>query len=349
MSRLAPILAPLLGLVVAGCTSDVPGYLMRAGYEEARILWRRQPIEKLLDGDLDPEMRRKLELTLDVRRFAKDALGLDVGGSYKSISEVDADQIVHVVSAAPRNRLEAYTWWFPIVGRVPYRGYFAIEDARNLVDDLERRGYDTYLRPSVAFSTLGWFDDPLLTNLLRHDDVRLTEIILHELLHNTIYISGQAAFNESLASFVGHRGAIEFFAQRGDRAYADQANDRWSDTVQFSSFLAEVMARLDAAYDGGVSEEQRQQLFDQIRTGFSQRKWLSGHYENFATAPLNNAILVQKRVYAGRLDLFEQCFERYRGDLRRTIHWLAAQADSGGDAYSAVAAGLAMPTSAARQ
>ena len=114
----------LLALVgVSGCS---PAYVLRAGYEEAKILWRRQPIEEILArNDLDESVRDKLGLVLRARKFAEEDLGLRVGGSYGTFASVDADQIVHVVTAAQRFRLEPHTWWFPIVGRVPYKGFFS--------------------------------------------------------------------------------------------------------------------------------------------------------------------------------------------------------------------------------
>jgi predicted aminopeptidase len=122
--------ATALALLVstAGCS---PGYVLRAGYEEAKLLWRRQPITELLQQDtLDATTRRKFELVLRVREFAHNDLGLNVNGRYSTYATVDAAQLVHVVTAAERFRLEPYTWWFPIVGSVPYKGYFSEDEAR---------------------------------------------------------------------------------------------------------------------------------------------------------------------------------------------------------------------------
>ena len=342
MRRRRLLLGSLLSaLAVSSCAADYPRYLLRATVEESRILWRRQPIEELLAGPLDDDTRAKLELTLAVRAFAADELGLAVGGSYTSLARVDARQEVHVVSAAPRNSLEPFTWWFPIVGDVPYRGYFERDAADALARDLESRGFDTYVRPSVAFSTLGWFDDPLLSNLLRLDAVRLVDVVLHELSHNTIYLAGQAAFNETFANFVGQRGAIAYFAARGDAAAAAEASARWRDTLAFSAFLGAELRQLEEAYARGIDETAREILFAGMRRRFAARTWQSGQYKDFATAPINNAILAQRRVYAGDLGLFERCLERHGGDLTRTIHFVTATARRADDAFAAVGAALA--------
>jgi predicted aminopeptidase len=322
----------LLGLL-AGCA---PVYVLRAAYEEARILWRRRPIAQVLAGHVDAETREKLELTLQVRRFARDALGLEVGGSYATLSYVDADQIVYVVTAAPRDRIEPYTWWFPIVGRVPYRGYFDQADAAALAAQLEREGYDTMVQPSVAFSTLGWFDDPLLSTLLRYPPVALAEIIIHELLHNTIYLPGHAAFNESFATFVGNRGARAFFASRGDGGDVERADRAWADALQFSRFLAAVIERLDRAYAAGVTEAERRHLFDVVQADFREQSWNTQGYASFGSGVLNNAVLVHYRLYAEKLALFERAKALNAGNLAAAIEWIRSRVRGAPDPFRAL-------------
>jgi predicted aminopeptidase len=187
-------------------------YLMRAAYEEARILWRREPIVHVLEReDLDPETHEKLLLVLAARAFAKDELGFEVGNSYTTLARVDGHAVAYVVTAAYRDRLEPYTWRYPIVGRVPYRGFFNPGNAEAYATELEARGLDTAVWPSTAFSTLGWFDDPLLSNMLESDSVELVTMVFHELTHAQVYVPSAAQFNESLANFAGHRAAIAFF------------------------------------------------------------------------------------------------------------------------------------------
>ena len=125
-----------------------------------------------------------------MRDYARDVLKLNVGGSYSSYSYVDRPDLTYVVLAAPKTELKPYTWWFLIVGRVPYKGYFSKADAEAEIERLKADGYDTNLRTSAAFSTLGWFDDPLLSHLLKYDKVALAEVVFHELFHNTLYLKG---------------------------------------------------------------------------------------------------------------------------------------------------------------
>ena len=326
----------LIAFCLSGCS---PTYVLRAGYEEAKILWRRQPIERVLaQPDLDGSTRSKLELALAVRAFAADTLHLRAGKSYATYARVDDDQVVHVVSAAYRFKLQPYTWWFPIVGRVPYKGYFAKADADAEGAALEQDGYDTSVRPSVAFSTLGWFADPLLSTVLRYDRTTLATIIIHELLHNTTYLAGHADFDESFADFVGHRGAILFFATRGDESARERAATAWSDAMLFSDFLDGFTARLTQAYTAGVSLDERQQLFEAGQDEFRGLPLQAGRYRDFGTEHLNNAVILQYRMYTEQLRLFDDVFHQQGDDLPRTISVvLDALRGSKDDPFAAVA------------
>ena len=334
----------LLTCLLYGCS---PGYVLRAGYEEAKILWRRQPIEALLQrGDLDVATREKLELVLAVRAFAQETLHLRVGASYGTVAHVDANQVVHVVSAAYQLQLRLYTWWFPIVGRVPYKGYFSESAAKAEAASLERDGYDTYVRPSVAFSTLGWFADPLLSNLLRYDRATLANVVIHELLHNTSYIGGHADFDESFANFVGNRGAMLFFAGRDDTAAQQQATTDWGDALVFSDFLVRFTSRLRQAYENGATLDDRQRLFRAAQEEFRTLPLQTATYKEFATRPLNNAVILHDLMYTDRLQLFEDLFRQQDGDLARTIQTvLDAVRERAGDPFAAVEA-VRQPTAA---
>lgn len=331
----------LLALLAAGLPGCSPAYVLRAGYEEARILWRRQPIENVLaGGSVDADERAKLELVLAARDFAARQLGLRAGGSYASLSRNDDAAVVYVVSAAERFRLRPYTWWFPIVGRVPYKGFFDPDRARREAGRLDAAGYDTWVRPAGGFSTLGWFDDPLLTSQLRLGREDLVNLVLHELLHTTSYTPGQAAFAESFASFAGYHGALAFFAARGEADAAARVADEWHDAVAFSRFLGGALERLEAAYAAGVTGEERAQLFAALQRDWAATAQRTDRYRGFAERTLNNAILLQLRVYHERLDLFDAILAAHDGDLAATLRAVIAATEGAADAFAA-AAGLA--------
>src|SRR5215475_9375418 len=243
--------------ILSGCS---PSYFLRAAYEEGKILWRREPIvDYIAKADVNLDTQEKLKLVLAVREYARDMLKLNVGGSYSSYSYVDRPDLTYILTAAPRTELRPYTWWFLIVGRVPYKGYFSKEDAAAAAKALEDDGYDTNIRTSAAFSTLGWFDDPLLAHLLRYDKVTLAEVVFHELFHNTLYVKGAGAFNESAANFVGGRAAIDFFRDRfgAGSAEHERAIRAWEEELQFSEFIEKLGAALNELYARAIPEEEK--------------------------------------------------------------------------------------------
>jgi predicted aminopeptidase len=224
-------------------------YLTRGAWEEAKILSRRRDISAMLtDSKVDQPTRAKLEVVEAARKFAHDSLGLAAGQSFTTYSYVDSDTLVLVLSAAYRDRLAPYTWWFPIVGRVPYKGYFDFAKAREAAKAMDAEGYDVYLRPSDAFSTLGFLPDPLLNTALRADSLDLANTVIHELTHNTFYAAGQVPFNESFASFVGARGAAAFFRARGDSLAALKVEARWADDKLLGAFWSSLSHTLDSAF-----------------------------------------------------------------------------------------------------
>jgi predicted aminopeptidase len=333
------------------CSACSPAYVVRAGCEEAKILWRRQPIQTMLQrADLDSDTRAKLELTLAVRAFAAAALHLKVDGSFTSFARVDANQVVYVVSAAYRTRLEPYTWWFPIVGRVPYKGFFSKTSADKEAACLERAGYDTSTRPSAAFSTLGWFADPLLSNLLRYDRVTLANIIIHELLHNTIYVGGHADFDESFANFVGTRGAMLFFATRHESPALQQATASWDDALIFSDFIGRFTTHLRALYASGIDPSERERVFSEAQEDFRHLPFHTALYADFATQRLNNAVILQYLMYADRLSEFDDLLQRQHNDLAQTIQTvIKAVHQDRGDPFAAVERLVRAPAEQARR
>src|SRR3954454_24056281 len=241
----ALLLAVLLYLLLA----PTGRYLVRAAWEEARILARRRPItEMVADSTTSATVRQKLLVVLAARAFASDSVALNARQSFTTFSRLEHDTLVLVLSAAYRDRLEADSWWFPIVGRVPYKGFFDFGAAKSAARKLDSDGFDVYLRPSPAFSTLGWFNDPLVSTSLNADSLDLANTVIHELTHNTFYASGQAVFNESFANFVGARESARFFRSRGSLAAADEADARWSDEKVMSHFWARLYASVDSAF-----------------------------------------------------------------------------------------------------
>ena len=336
-------------LAAAGCS---PEYVIRAGLAEAGILSRRQPIPAVIeDPRTDAETRHKLELVLQARAFAAKELDLNTGESFTTYSWVKSDTLLMVVTAAHKDRFQAYTWWFPIVGNVPYKGYFDFDEAYDEAEKLQAEGYDTNVRPSGAFSTLGWFNDPVLNTVLRYSDVSLANTVIHELLHNTLYLASHVSFNESFANFVGDRGAIRFFCTRDgeDSRTCRTARDSWADNLLYGRFLNSLALSLDTLYDrtdlsSADKVRLREQVFAEARARFTSEirpALRTTALRGFATEPLNNATLIATRLYYDRLDLFEAAFHRNGQDLKRTIRWIdEVVTETGGDPFAALSSAL---------
>ena len=334
-------------VIVSAATACSPIYVIRAGIAEAKILAGRRPIpEVILDPETDDTTRGKLTLAMEAREYARDSLGLDVGDSYTSFTQLDKDTLALVLSAAHKDRLEPLTWWFPIVGRFPYRGFFNWEVAEREQRKLSERGFDTYLRPTAAFSTLGWFADPLLSTVLRDDEVDVVETILHELSHNHLFVSGQVRFNESFATFVGRAGAADFFCNRQgggpDTVKCARARARWRDVQRFSRFMDPLVSALEGVYnDSTLSYEeklsQRETVYGQHRERFHaevEPELEAFGFGGFVDRPLNNSTLLGQMLYYHRLPDFQLLLERQGGDLRAAVAALKKGTADGGDPFA---------------
>ena len=334
-------LAVVGALLLAG--TPVGRYLARAAWEEGRILARRRPIARLVrEGGVDAATRGKLALVLDARRFAAESLGLDAGRSFTRFTDLGRDTLVVVVSAARRDTLAAHRWWFPVVGWVPYKGFFHVADARREAAALRRRGLDTALRTASAFSTLGWFEDPLMSTTLAADSVDLANTVIHELTHNTFYAPGEATFNESFASFVGAHGAIRFFGGRGDTASVRRAATGWADQQRLGAFWAAFAAAVDSAYaahpgQGAADSLARVRARDTVearaRATLAREvapRLLDVDPRRAAAwtrrVELNNAALLARLTYARDLPLFDRVLAREGGRLTAAIDRIVALA-----------------------
>lgn len=323
------IAAVILGYSGAYIASPEVRYVHRAGVEEGRILAARKPIAKLVaDTTIPAETRDRLTLVLEARDFAA-ALGLEARSTYTEYADVGRDTLLLVVTASGADCICPVTWKYPFVGRVPYKGFFDAMQARKFAGELEAKGYDVAVRPSSAFSTLGWFNDPLLSTALDRDSVEMVAVVLHEIAHNTLWVKGNVAFNESYAQMVGYRGAEAFFRARGDSVHALRAADRWSDEGVLGDFYDRLIARADSLY--GTHPDSAA-----LRTGkVAIAQWARAEFEGPVAArlravhvtpstdttvrPINNARLVGITLYRSHHQAFESWYERYHGDLKSAI------------------------------
>ncbi len=341
-------LAIVAVLVAGGSTAYVASeevrYLWRAGAEESEILAKRRPIEKLVgDSSIPAERRAQLQLVLDARDAAA-AYGLDAGTTYRKFSDVGRDTLLLVLSASRRDCFCPHLWKYPIVGQVPYKGFFDVKMAQKAADEFDNKGYDTYLRPSAAFSTLGWFEDPLLSTALSRDTVELASLVFHEIAHNSLYVKSATPFNESFAQLVGYRAAERFFRERGDSVHARHAADRWHDEIILGAFYRDLIDRLRAFYDGKPSAAALDS--GRVAVGAWVKEQLEGPVGDslrtirfrgrLREAPVNNARLVGATIYRTHLDWFETFYRRHGNDVSATVAALQELMDgaTGDEAYA---------------
>jgi predicted aminopeptidase len=305
-------------------------YLLRAGWEEGKILQARQPIAELVAGGaLPPGQRRKLELVLEARAYAQDSLGLDAKKSFTTFTQLRSDTLVLVLSGTYPDQLKQKTWWFPIVGSVPYKGYFDVGQARRAASDLRKDGFDVYLRPASAFSTLGWFNDPVVSTTLRSDSIDLVNTVIHELTHNTYYAPGGATFNESFANFVGARGSAAFFRAHGSPAAADEADARWSDDRQMARFWGALYKRVDSAFKAHPGDADRARRIAVRDTIYRAARDTLIHVlgprlrvigpQALERMRIDNAAVMARRVYLTDVDLFDGIWLKDGRNLRRAV------------------------------
>jgi predicted aminopeptidase len=305
------------------------GYLWHVAAGQAKLLARRQPVEQALrDTRLSARERQKIRLILDVKAFAIEQLGLHASDSYTTFVRVDGPYVSYNLSAAPKDALRPYVWYFPIIGCVPYKGFFNKEYALREQRKLDAQGYDTYVRGVQAYSTLGYFSDPILSSMLYRHDYALINTIIHELLHQTVWIKGYVSFNESLANFVGEKGTLAYLTWRYGEASpkVQQYRDMRADATVFQAYLQALIERLDALYQQSLSFEEkmrrREQLFDAAKANYPtvfprmKTSYYRGFFEHLK---LNNAVLLSFRRYHRDTTFFEQALAANGGDLRRTI------------------------------
>ncbi len=208
------VVALLLAPLCAGC------YFTDLAGRQLALLNEQQPLPRAIATERDPRRSALLRMVPDLRAFARDVMQLPVRGSYAGYYATERRAIAFVLVASEKTRLRAYSWWFPIVGSVAYKSFVHEADARAAARELERAGYDTWVGPVTAYSTLGLLRDPVTTVMMRRGTVSFVEVMLHEMTHARLYVAGQTDWDEQLASFVGRVGATRYIRSRFAQAPA---------------------------------------------------------------------------------------------------------------------------------
>lgn len=306
------------------------GYIMKSGVGQMRLLHQRVPIEQLLqDPSLDEGKKRKLLLAQEAREFAEKELHLKPTKNYTSYVELDQAYVTYVVSAAFQWELKAFEWSYPLIGKMPYKGYFKESDAQEEEQKLKDKGHlDTYMRGVSAYSTLGWFNDPLLSSMLRYDDFDLVNTIIHETVHATLFIKHEANFNERLATFSGTKGAELFYLKKEgeDSLTLKQIRTENEDERLFGKFISAELKDLESWYQklppSERSEEKRNLRLRDIQNKFVtelQPLLKTKAYAKFPELKLNNARLLVYKTYMQDLADFENLYQAVDSNFQMFI------------------------------
>ncbi len=313
----------LVGVLSAARVLDGGYFLLQAGANQARLLAGRIPLDEAaaLPGLSEAE-REALAWVPRIRAFGREEVGLSATDNYTDLNP-DFDQPIWNVSGCAPDRFEAHGYRYPIVGKLPYIGYFSRADALREAEELQALGWETHVRPAGAYSTLGWFRDPLWRSMLAWDTHRLANTVLHELAHATLWLPGEGAFNESWASFVGDQASARFLDGLRETTPAvwarKEALDR--DRRQFRRVHQDLSKRLSGLYRAGLPRDevlrQKELLLAQARTTYRGLSWSDDGYADALNddRPLNNASLVQFQVYNTGTDIFAETLELFGGDL----------------------------------
>jgi predicted aminopeptidase len=314
MSRL--IVLATVGLLLGACASF--RYYAQAVRGQSEIVFHRQPIAALLDKPAtDPHLAKRLALAQQARRFASQHLHLPDNRSYTRYVDLHRSFAVWNVFAAPRYSVEPLLHCFPIAGCVGYRGYFSEADAKADAQRLRAQGYDVEVGGVSAYSTLGWFADPILSSMLRWDDDELDGTIFHELAHQLIYVEDDTAFNESFATFVQDQGLREWRASRGLPPLNARAEAMENG---FTALALDLRQRLKTLYASGsdqpTMEAGKRREIAAFRVRYAQwrdREWPGEHaYDTWVAAPINNARLLPFGLYDQWTPAFGALFKQSR-------------------------------------
>jgi predicted aminopeptidase len=335
----------LLGLLLLAVLSIFSGCQTVSFYAQAakgqyQIIAHQKPIQKLLDDTNTPaELKARFVLLENLRSFAKTNLALPVDDHYRKYVDVHRPFVVWNVEAAPEFSMEPKSWWYPLVGSLEYRGYFSKRGATNYAAVLRRKGYDVTVGGVEAYSTLGWFKDPVLNTFLFEPDADLAEIIFHELGHQRVFVSGDKDFNEAFATTVGQEGARRWLKASGNTNAYEKYVAEIRHTSEYAALVKQYRHRLEALYGDEETEEgkvkatkqkrgvpaeqlrrEKAQILADLKRDFSVMRTRWGNdkqYDDWFAQRLNNASLNSVAAYYDLVPAFEKLLQQNGGDLEK--------------------------------
>lgn len=312
----------LILVTTSGCANL--GYYTQAIGGQLEILVKRRSIPALLDDpDTEPELRARLKPILDMRAFASEELGLPDNKSYRTYVDLKRSYVVWNVFAAPEFSVEPLDWCFVFAGCVSYRGYFSEKGAQKFANKLAQENYDVYVAGIAAYSTLGWFHDPMLNTILRRTEPEIAGLIFHELAHQVVYVRDHTEFNESFALTVELEGIKRWLAAKGSADQFQKYLVRKKRRDEFVQLVMKSRDQLDKIYASETSDDKKraakQEAFIRIRQDYGELKKSWGGYTGYDAwfgRDLNNAHLVSVGLYNQYVPAFQALLSQHNGDLK---------------------------------
>lgn len=311
----------MLGSTSCATTS----YYLQSLNGHVDLLLKRQPISGILASqNTDKLLRDKLEMVLEIRRFASEHLGLPDNGSYSDYADLGRNFVVWNVFAAPELSLQAKQWCFLFVGCLNYRGYYSEEAANRYAQTLEAQGHDVFVGGVTAYSTLGWFNDPVLNTMLNRDNNYLASVIFHELSHQKFYLKNDTAFNEAFAEMVAQTGVQYWLNLHGTAASRQKFLDKRSDETSFVNLILKYKGKLEMTYNSEISTDEKRAnkkfLLNQLAEEYKNQYETggnSGRYITWLSSGLNNAKLTSVITYQDYVSGFLTIFNHEYGNYQK--------------------------------
>ncbi len=325
-------------LLISGCSSV--GYIAEQGWEQWRLFNRARPVEEVLASpNTNPRVKTAIRTARETKKFAVERLQLRATASYETWVDLGRDFVVWAVAGSDPLLLEERTWSFPIVGKVPYLGFFRQEKADAEAMRLrEKEGLDSFVRGVPAFSSLGWFPDPIYSSFLRGEERDLVELVIHESLHSTVWVGDSVDFNEKLANFVGEEGSLLFMElERGGSAARATAERSLVIHRKFAVFVQKQAANYRATVEALARSGRKVEAFEKKREFYGA---LPGEWKQFAGpdagllrvdfSKWNNAALLAYEKYFADVSVFRGLLRKCGGDLSRFVKLIVREQQKGG-------------------
>lgn len=319
MRRKVTFILILTSFYLTGC--DTLGYYAHGAKGHLQLMSQRRDINQVIEDEGTPDKTRQyLQTVKQAKQFAREQLKLPDNNSYNSFSDLKRDKVTWNVVATPELSMQPYQSCFPITGCLSYRGYFDKNMAETFAHQLEQQGYETYIGGSTAYSTLGWFNDPIVSPMLRFGELHLVETLFHELAHQQLYIKNDSNFNEAFATTIGQTGLRRWLEQSNPQVIR-QYNAKNRRHAEFLGLLNQTSKALKTLYQSDISDEQKrlrkQQEINKLRQDYQQFKAKHNNYSGYDAwfkKPINNPRLAMVSVYHQYVPDFERWLDACQHD-----------------------------------